>query len=313
MADPKNSQGGGEGDADLTFDLLMKNREALNSINELSAALERAQRSQTGFSGGSGAPGSVEWWTGRGKTQPFVVPPSAAASGQVPTANNVLTRDVNLKQLRNKNFSFGAEGVRIGHVRLSRSGFGISEKTLADRGLIGAVLGGQVAGRAIQGIGKYMELRRRGEDPVKAVYQASGGVITSLSRAAIEIFGFRQFAEGFNSIFAGTFLGGAPAEDFSRLYEEAWEHHIDLLDYRREQVRELRYKGDLKNRIEQAKRLTNVWAQELNSPSADLDFYVEQFRHELADEKSEARAMTRSLTGRPLWKVLNYSANEGIG
>lgn len=299
---PPAGSGGGEGDADLTFHLLSQNAQALNQISQLTQALQRANAEQTKFASGSGAPRGIEWWAGGQRVQ---LPQGRKARESF--YDDDLAGDFSTKKLRGKHFTFGAEGVRVGHIRLSRSGLGISEKTLADRGLEGAVLGGQIGGRIVQAVGKYMEMRRKGDDVGQAIYAASTGAVSGLARMAIEIFGFRHFAEGFNSI-----LGASPPEDFNKLYQDFWEEGLGAIAKRREEVKELRYKNDLDNRVKYRKVLKDMWVSELQSPAAKSDYWVEQLRRELADEESEERAMTRSLTGRPLWKVLNYSPNEGI-
>lgn len=295
------TSGGDGGDADLTFFLLTQNRQALAQINQLTQSLQRANAEQTKFAAGGGAPRGVEWWAGGTRS----VGVTGARSTRTQPENPL--DDFSIKRLKGKNFTFGAEGVRVGHIRLSRSGFGISEKTLADRGLEGAVIAGQLTGRAVQAVGKYMEARRRGDDIGQAVYSAATGTAGSLVRMGLEIFGFRQFAEGFNSIF-----GASPSEDFQKLYQDFWTEGLGIIELNRQKAAETKRKGAHRNRVEQARRIKNMWLTELNNPAARSNYWIEEIRRELADEESERRAMTRSLTGRPLWKVVNYSANEGI-
>lgn len=305
MADAKK-----EGEALLRFILEVDNAAALANLRAVRAELTGAIREQRRASRAG-----VSLRARMAASQAGMAPP---ASGRAPgdlQSSPAAKRPPPGKKLQgpatdsaSRFASIGAEGLRVGHVRLSRSGLSLSEKTIARSLGPYSVIGGQVAGRVVQTIGHYAELRRQGTDVDKALYVAGRGAVAGLMRMGVELFGFRQFAEGFNSIF-----GTAPAEDFTKLYNETWEHGLNVMRRRADATRNQRASDERRHRAEFYNSMTKMHAEQLQWAAGRSDLWAMELRAELAENFSEQRAMTRTMTGRPLWKVVGYVPGEGVG
>lgn len=214
--------------------------------------------------------------------------------------------------------NWGAEGVRVGHVRLSRSGFSLSEKTFLGTGrLATAAIAGQIAGHALQTGEKVYERIKQGEDVSRALAEGAVGLGAGLARNVFELFGGGLLAPfmlaglapatgGKHSPFASI----TPSEG-RRWINEFWARLSGSSEnvgpiYQSVLMEDMR--GQRRDMIEAHEKM---YADFLGN-AGTAPQQAERTRRELGRKFSEQRAMTRSLTGRPLWKIVDYAPGDAI-
>lgn len=313
---------GTDGDALLNFVIGADTERARQQIAALSAQGQRTGR----LTGGS-RPGSLSWRTGGGTPvlgapgrvggMTGVIPVGNLNTGVTPTGRSTVVPTSgggSPKRERNwwkRNVALGAEGVRIGDVRLSRSGLSVSEKTFVGStgGLAATAALGQVAGHGFVSALEIREKMASGQaDRIgELLYSRTVGTAARLARMGGSIFGMDFFAAGLVSIFEGVDVGAA-----EKIVNERWQQ---LIKSNAEIEREARVRNAtqwVRTMVGKFAKAAKMEAELLGRESLEPEAMVRHMRGYLEDKFSEERAMTRSATGRPLWKVVNYAATEGI-
>lgn len=118
---------------------------------------------------------------------------------------------------------FGAEGVRVGDLRLSRSGLSLSEKTFVGSKVLGfAAVAGQLTGHVIRAAASYNEIVRAHEGLPSAVpgevndYTASK-IAHARTLGDIAVGGAFKIATQAAAVFGGRELGGLVLHGFRQL------------------------------------------------------------------------------------------------
>lgn len=202
--------------------------------------------------------------------------------------------------------AYGSEGLRVGHVRLSRSGLSLSEKTFLGTGnlAIGAAAG-QIIGTLAQESVTIREDIEKAEGVADYLVKIPLKSGARLGERVASLFGLTKIATGIIAQVSGSSWEDA---------EKAWNDTVRTLmgDYLKVMTEEQdailtasvesRLNGLQRNQKLKAKRL-DKWPQ---NPMAHAD----AVREDVARSYTEERIMTRDLAGRPLWKVAQIP-NEG--
>ncbi|MCC7510217.1 MAG: hypothetical protein IT464_12730 [Planctomycetes bacterium] len=300
---------GREGGGGLTFRFDVDNDATMEITRRYTAELERQARVQGRLAGPGGVPGTLPGDPMGPSASPVG---SRKPMGEIQAPDTMSGRIADRLGIPRRHLSVGAEGLRVGHVRMSRSGIGLSEKTFVGSSTLAlAAVTGQVLGRTVDAVGKGVDAYRRGENPGEIITRGMVGGAANVLRSGLELFGFRFFASGFSALAPQGSSFSINPDSFDSLYNEAWEAGIAYIaNTHHKRERERREKVLRKQRIEEYQLMEKTWAEmtEFLDPASE----AARVRTELAISYSESRAMVRSATGRPLWKVVGYSSTEGV-
>ncbi len=236
-----------------------------------------------------------------------------AAGAVTSGGRTTLLGRLSAKFRNNPTLSVGAEGIRVGDIRLSRSGVGLSEKTLVGSGpLAFGVVAGQIGGTVLQGIVKARDKLREGatfEDFVQEfVAEAPGRIVSQVA----DLFGLQNIAKGLISLISGT--------DF-KTTEKMWRQAVsELWDVKRTNRNSLL--NQLDNDRDEQKLIADSFQNSLNRDKKLKQVFLNKYpqsrvaqadalRENIAETDTDARLLVRDIGGRPVWKTLDVSLNGG--
>lgn len=210
-----------------------------------------------------------------------------------------------------KNIAFGAEGVRISHLRFNQAGrFSFSERTfLRSSAFLGAAVAGQIGGNVLQAAVRIRDEIRQGVDPLSVVGKYIGDNIGRTLKMAGQLFGITNIATAIYALRSGdtweqaekgmadlgVLLLGSEDAVLKRMHEIASEEAATYVKHRQAQLKSMR----------------RVRARNLQRWPQDVQSQTEAIREDLAVEEGDSRLMVRDITNVPLWKRVGLSINSG--
>lgn len=238
-----------------------------------------------------------------GKVIPTSVPGGVDDSNTKPGGSLGNAKD---KIKKNRLFFAGAEGFRVGDVRLSRTGFSLSEKTLVGAGKLGVVAAaGQVLGSVLTlGVQTRDDIRKgktAGQIATNLLVRGPGKIITQVS----ELFGANKIGQAIVALFSGEdldFVKEMSDRGRKRVFDyEGWQR-----DREDEQARQSSENAKAQIEFKSFLRATRI-NQYPQGILARTDF----IREDIANNIAEDRLLVRDTDGRPLYKTLRVSMNGG--
>lgn len=236
------------------------------------------------------------------------------AAGALPLGGRTtLLGRLSAKFRNNAALSVGAEGIRVGDVRLSRSGIGLSEKTLVGSGpLAFGVVSGQIAGTILQGIVRVRDKLREGATYEEFINDFVNDVPGRLVGQVADLFGLQSIAKGTLALITGL--------DF-KTTEKMWRQTVaEVWDFSGTGINRLKnqFENDLeglkvgydsvRNAMQRDKKMKTVFRQKYPQT---ITAQADALREDIASDISEARLLIRDFGGRPIWKTLAVSLNGG--
>lgn len=208
---------------------------------------------------------------------------------------------------KNKRLLFvGAEGIRIGDARLSRTGFSLSEKTLVNtQGLAVAAAAGQVLGTGLDAAVSARDILRKGgslgEVGLAFLKAGPGKVANQIS----DLFGVKKALTALTTLISGDEKNSIE-DAIKRSLEVALDYEKFLTDKENKAAKRELTEASNYLREKQERLAKNIKAYP-QRPVDRLDF----LRETIKDEGARERLFVRDFGGRPLWKTLGVSINEG--
>lgn len=200
----------------------------------------------------------------------------------------------------------GAEGIRIGDARLSRTGFSLSEKTLAStRGLAFAAAGGQVLGSGLTAAVGVRDQLRKGDSlsaiGLEFLKAGPGKVATQIG----DLFGVQKTLAALTALVSGEELN-AIQDSIKRSLQVALDYDQFITDklYLEATLKLKEAQSYVAERDADLRKKMQAYPQK---PRDQVDF----LREDIADDFFEDRLFVRDIGGRPLWRTLGISINEG--
>lgn len=209
--------------------------------------------------------------------------------------------------LKNRgHIAFGSEGLRVGHVRLSRSGLSLSEKTFLESQKLAATA---TIGQLVGTVGKeVVDLR----DQLQKTDAVAGHLLKFPFKAGLRLgertaalFGLQKVAVAGIALISGSSWRDA---------QKAWDDTVRTLMGEHEAIMREEREATLAIRAEAIQTyLTNqqkLKSKRLEQFPQDAVAQADAIREDIGRSFNEDRIMTRDLAGRPLWKVAMIP-NEG--
>lgn len=200
----------------------------------------------------------------------------------------------------------GAEGIRVGDARLSRTGFSLSEKTLAGTQKLGVTAAaGQVLGTALQSVRKVRDAVRRGD----SLSQIGFGFLVAgpgkIANQIGDLFGVNKAGAELAALITGKDANSTKAE-IDRFLKIAFDYdNFVKEELHREADRELKEQQQYI-----ATRDADIRKKMKTYPQRTID-QLDFLREDIANDYNEERLFVRDIGGRPLWRSLGVSVNEG--
>ena len=236
------------------------------------------------------------------------------AAGALPVGGRTtLLGRLSAKFRNNAALSVGAEGIRVGDVRLSRSGVGLSEKTLVGSGpLAFGVVAGQVSGTVLVGTVKAIDKLREGatfqDFAQEFVAEAPGRIVGQVA----DLFGLQNIAIGIIALVSDLDFKTAQRV-WRRTISEVWDVKgtsrnslLNELDNDRETQKVVA--DSYQSSLDRDKKLKQVFLRKFPQ---SLTAQADARRENIANTDSDARLLVRDFAGRPIWKTLGVSLNGG--
>lgn len=236
------------------------------------------------------------------------------AAGALPLGGRTtLLGRLSAKFRNNSALSVGAEGIRIGDVRLSRSGIGLSEKTLVGSGpLAFGVVAGQITGTVLQGIAQTRDRLREGATFADFFSDFVANVPGRLVGQVADLFGLQSIAKGVLALITGLDFK-TTQKMWQKTIAEVWDTsgtgQAALQNEMDADIEGLKVQYDsVRNSLNRDKKLKTVFRQKF--PQSTIG-QADALREDIASQLSDDRLLIRDFGGRPIWKTLSVSLNGG--